>query len=80
MFLGKKTYMTKVTKIVENVTCIAKGLKTRKMQTCVQVVKVEMKRVEYLSSKKKIKMAEALKMQESLAEALQVEAEIILFH
>ena len=62
MSLGKETCVVKVAKTKENVTCATKRLKTRETQTCVQVVKVEMKRFEDLFSKKKIMMAEALKI------------------
>ncbi len=51
----------KVVKIKENVICMAKRLKTREIQTYVQVIKIEMKWFEDLSLKKKIRIAEAPK-------------------
>lgn len=44
-------------------TCKAKKSKIKEMQTCVQVVKVKKKQFENLSLKKKMKMAQALKIQ-----------------
>ncbi len=55
--MAKKTCVAKVMKTKDNVICVTKGLKTKEMQTCVQIVKVEMKWFEDLSSK----MAEAPK-------------------
>ena len=51
--------MAKVVKTKENVIYMAKKSKTRKTQTCIQVVKVEMKWFEDLS----LKMAETPKFQ-----------------
>lgn len=45
MFLEKKTYVTKVMKKKEFITCIVKKSKIKKMWTSIKVVKVEIKKV-----------------------------------
>ncbi len=51
--------MTKVVKTKENVICVAKRSKTKEIQTCIKVVKVEIDWFGDLSSK----MAETPKFQ-----------------
>lgn len=54
--------MAKISKTKENVTCVVKKPQIRKMQTYVQIMKVKIKQLENLFLKKKIKMAEVLKI------------------
>ncbi len=51
--------MAKVLKTKDNVICMAKGLKTKEIRTCIQVMKVEIKWFEDLP----LKMMEVPKFQ-----------------